>query len=138
EVRARVERYWRPYHTALHDELARMQAAHGRVVLWEGHSIKGDLPFLFEGRLPDLNLGTAAGASCSPALQARLEAVLGAQSGYGWVANGRFKGGHITRHFGAPGRGVEAVQLETSQRCYMDEGSFEWDPARAAALEPLL
>ena len=138
EVQARVERYWRPYHVALHAELERLREMHGRVVLWEGHSIKGDLPFLFEGRLPDLNLGTAGGASCSPALQARLEAVLGAQAGYGWVANGRFKGGHITRHFGDPARGIEAVQLEISQRCYMDEATFEWDAARAGALIPLL
>lgn len=138
EVRARVERYWRPYHVALHAELTRLQETHGRVVLWEGHSIKGDLPFLFEGRLPDLNLGTAGGASCSPALQARLESVLAAQTDYGWVANGRFKGGHITRQFGDPARGIEAVQLEISQRCYMDETTFEWDASRADALAPLL
>ena len=138
EVRARVETYWRPYHTTLHAELARLHHAHGRVVLWEGHSIKGDLPFLFDGRLPDLNLGTAGGASCSPALQARLETVLAAQADYGWVANGRFKGGHITRHFGQPARGIEAVQLEISQRCYMDETRFDWDADRAAALIPLL
>ena len=80
EVSARIERYWRPYHHALRDELARLHRDHGRVTLWEGHSIKGgDLPFLFEGRLPDLNLGTANGASCSAPLQARLEAVLDAQ-----------------------------------------------------------
>ncbi|KPN19916.1 N-formylglutamate deformylase [Xanthomonas sp. Mitacek01] len=138
EVRARVAHYWRPYHAALQAEIARLHAAHGRVVLWEGHSIKGDLPFLFDGRLPDLNLGTAGGASCSPALQKALEAVLGAQTDYGWVANGRFKGGHITRHFGRPEAGIEAVQLEISQRCYMDEDSFEWRDDRAAALTPLL
>ncbi len=138
EVRDRVARYWRPYHDALRGELDRLQAVHGRVVLWEGHSIKGDLPFLFDGRLPDLNLGTAGGASCDPALQARLETVLAGQADYGWVANGRFKGGHITRHYGRPAAGVEAVQLEISQRCYMDEHSFAWEPARAAALTPLL
>ncbi len=138
DVRARIERYWRPYHVALQVEIARLHAAHGRVVLWEGHSIKGNLPFLFDGRLPDLNLGTAGGASCSPALQARLEAVLAAQTGYGWVANGRFKGGHITRHFGDPARGIEAVQLEISQRCYMDEDSFAFDAPRAAPLQVLL
>ena len=71
-------------------------------------------------------------------LQARIEGVLAAQSGYDWVANGRFKGGHITRHYGAPARGIEAVQLELSQRCYMDEGSFEYDEAKALALQPLL
>jgi len=139
EVRARVERYWRPYHDALRAELERLHAQHGRVLLWEGHSIRGsDLPFLFEGRLPDLNLGTASGASCPPELQARLEAVLSAQSGYDWVVNGRFKGGHITRHYGDPARGIDAVQLEISQRNYMDEDSFEYDAAKATKLQALL
>ena len=108
------------------------------MVLWEGHSIRGEVPFLFDGRLPDLNLGTAGGASCSPVLQARLEAVLSAQSNYDWVANGRFKGGYITRHYGAPARGVDAVQLEISQRNYMDEASFAWDDARASRLQAVL
>ncbi len=131
EIAARVDAYWRPYHAALQAEIARIRAAHGRVVLWEGHSIRGEVSFLFEGRLPDLNLGTASGASCSPALQARLEAVLAAQSRYDWVANGRFKGGYITRHYGAPADGIDAVQLEISQRIYMDEASFAWDEALA-------
>lgn len=139
EVRERVERYWRPYHDALRGELDRLHAAHGRVVLWEGHSIRGsELPFLFEGRLPDLNLGTANGASCSPGLQARLEAALAAQSDYDWIANGRFKGGYITRHYGKPARGIEAVQLETSQRTYMDEATSEYDEAKAARVQSVL
>lgn len=139
EVVERVERYWRPYHEALHTELERLLQRHGRVVLWEGHSIRGSgLPFLFEDRLPDLNLGTAAGHSCSAALQQRLEGVLAGQEGYDWVANGRFKGGYITRHYGDPGRGIDAVQLETSQRCYMDEDTFEYDEARAGRLQPVL
>ena len=139
EVASRIDTYWRPYHAALRGELERIRAQHGRVVLWEGHSIRGSgLPFLFEGRLPDLNLGTASGTSCSPALQARLEAVLASQDGYDWVANGRFKGGHITRHYADPGNGIDAVQLEISQRTYMDEDSFEYDAARAARLQALL
>lgn len=133
EVRARVDAYWRPYHDALSAEIARLRAAHGRVVLWEGHSIRGEAPWLFEGRLPDLNLGTAGGASCSPALRARLQAVLAAQRDFDFVVDGRFKGGHITRHYGRPGDGVDAVQLEISQRIYMDEDSFEYRPRRAAA-----
>ena len=138
EVAARVDTYWRPYHQSLQSELARIHARHGRAVLWEGHSIRGEVPFLFEGRLPDLNLGTAAGASCSPVLQSRLEAVLAAQDEYDWVANGRFKGGHITRHYGDPGNGVDAVQLEISQRNYMDETSFDWDEGKAARLQRVL
>ena len=139
EVAARIDIYWRPYHAALRDELERIRTQHGRVLLWEGHSIRGSgLPFLFEGRLPDLNLGTANGTSCSPALQARIEAELAAQTDYDWIANGRFKGGHITRHYGDPANGIDAVQLEISQRIYMDEDSFDYDAAKAARLQPLL
>src|SRR5918993_2995856 len=133
EIAERIARYWRPYHAMLSGEIARLHAAHGCVVLWEGHSIRAQVPFLFEGRLPDLNLGTAGGTSCLPATQARLEATLAAQSRYSWVANGRFKGGYITRHYGAPARGVEAVQLELAQCNYMDEDSFAYDDARASA-----
>ena len=138
EVRQRIEVYWRPYHQALAAELDRLREAHGRAVLWEGHSIRGELPWLFPGRLPDLNLGTAGSASCSPELAERLALVLAQQDGYDWVANGRFKGGYITRHYGRPELGVEAVQLEIAQRCYMDEASFECDPAKAALLQPVL
>tara|TARA_R110002020_G_scaffold84654_10_gene209557 strand:- start:4226 stop:5005 length:780 start_codon:yes stop_codon:yes gene_type:complete len=138
EVAARVERYWRPYHDALQEELQRLRQAHGRVVLWEGHSIRSELPFLFDGRLPDLNLGTAAGDSCTPQTQARLEAALAAQSDYTWVANGRFKGGYITRHYGQPAQGVEAIQLEIAQLCYMDEDAGRYEPDKAGRLQPLL
>ncbi|MBJ6983785.1 N-formylglutamate deformylase [Luteimonas sp. MC1750] len=138
EIGARVEAYWRPYHVALAGELARLRDAHGGVVLWEAHSIRGELPWLFPGRLPDLNLGTAGGVSCSPELAGRLAVALAKQDGYDWVANGRFKGGYITRHYGRPELGVEAVQLEIAQRCYMDEASFAWDVAKAASLQDVL
>ncbi|MUV14078.1 N-formylglutamate deformylase [Noviluteimonas gilva] len=139
EVAQRVDTYWRPYHAALQGELQRLRDAHGRVVLWEGHTIRGsDLPFLFEGRLPDLNLGTSSGASCSPPLQAKLEGVLAAQSEFDWVANGRFKGGYITRHYAAPDNGIDAVQLEMSQRLYMDEDSFEYDAVKAPRAQAVI
>jgi N-formylglutamate deformylase len=139
EVRARVERYWRPYHGALGAELERLRAAHGRVALWEGHSIRGsELPFLFDGRLPDLNVGTSGGASCRAAVESALDEVLSAQTRYDWVRNGRFRGGYITRHYGQPTRGVDAVQLEISQRTYMDEGTAQFDDEKAAGLQPLL
>ncbi|MCX7555518.1 N-formylglutamate deformylase [Xanthomonadaceae bacterium JHOS43] len=143
EIFARVTTYWQPYHAALQEELARLRRLHERVVLWEGHSIRGELPFLFEGQLPDLNLGTVNGGSCSPAMQARLEAVLAAQSDYSHIVNGRFKGGYITRHYGNPAAGIDAVQLELAQRSYMDETSTDYLPERAerlhrTVLRPLL
>ncbi|HET7923385.1 MAG TPA: N-formylglutamate deformylase [Rhodanobacteraceae bacterium] len=126
EIAERIETYWRPYHEALAAELARIRAAHGRAVLWEGHSIRSVVPFLFEGELPDFNLGTAGGASCSAALQSRLIEVLAAAREHTHVVNGRFKGGYITRHYGEPAQDIEAVQLELAQLNYMDEDTFEY------------
>lgn len=138
EIAARVQAWWQPYHAALQQELVRLRARHGRAVLWEGHSIRSVVPFLFEGRLPDFNIGTAAGTSCSPALQARLAAVMEAQNDYSHVFNGRFKGGYITRHYGRPAEGVEAVQLELAQLNYMDEESFSYLPERAGPTAALI
>lgn len=137
-IAARVDTYWRPYHQALADELQRLRDAHGCVVLWEGHSIRGVVPMLFDGRLPDFNLGTADGASCRPALRAALVEVLSNQATYTQVADGRFKGGHITRHYGDPQHAVDAVQLELVQRNYMDEESFTYLPERAQAVQVIL
>ncbi len=139
EIDARRERYWRPYHDALAAELQRLRAAHGHAVLWDGHSIKSELPWLFEGRLPDLNLGTASGASCAPALREALQRVLAAPSAFTHVSDGRFKGGHITRFYGRPADGIHAVQLEMCWSTYMAEQSpYQVDPAREAKLVPLL
>ncbi|MGB0132238.1 N-formylglutamate deformylase, partial [Dokdonella sp.] len=100
EIGQRVDHYWRPYHEALAAELERIRIEHGRCTLWEGHSIRSVVPFLFEGQLPDFNLGTSAGASCRATLEQRLLGVLEAQTDYSFVANGRFKGGYITRNYG--------------------------------------
>ena len=138
EIAARVDAFWLPYHQALRAELDRLHALHGRVLLWEGHSIKSRLPFLFDGRLPDINLGTASGASCTPATQQRIERSLSAQSQYSWVINGRFKGGYITRHYGRPERGIEAVQLELAQCNYMDEERGVYDDTKAERTQTIL
>lgn len=138
EVERRRLLYWQPYHSALVGELTRLKSAHGRALLWEGHSIRSEVPMLFEGRLPDLNLGTADGASCSSARLDRITALLGQQSDYSWVANGRFKGGYITRHYGRPAEGIDAIQLELAQLTYMDERSHRYDAVRAGRLQGLL
>jgi N-formylglutamate amidohydrolase len=97
------------------------------------------VPRFFAGRLPDLNLGTADGASCAPNVQSCAALVLAGAAGFSSVVNGRFKGGYVTRHYGAPARGIHALQLETAQACYMDEAPpYPWAPARATALEALL
>lgn len=138
DIQRRIETWWRPYHQALAGELARLKAQHGRVVLWEGHSIRSHVPMLFEGRLPDFNLGTADGASCDADLQWNLTNVLEAQDRYDFVLNGRFKGGYITRHYGQPAEGVQAVQLELAQCQYMDEESFAWDDDKARQVQSII
>lgn len=141
EVAARRETCWRPYHEALEAELQRLCALHGRALLFDGHSIRSELPWLFDGQLPALNLGTADGASCAPAITQRLGALLAGQGQFSQVVNGRFKGGYITRHYGRPGAGLHAVQLEMCQRCYMDEAADPagaYDEGLAAQVQPLI
>lgn len=122
EERARyLAEVWTPYHRTLAGELARLKAEFGYALLWDAHSIRSHIPHLFDGRLPDFNIGTFAGASCDLAIAERLQAVCAEALGYSHVLNGRFKGGHITRHYGQPQQDVHAVQLELSQRTYMNE-----------------
>ena len=138
EVTRRRESYWQPYHDRLAAEIDRVKALHGYALLFDCHSIASRVPRLFPGTLPDLNLGTVHGASCAPALQAAIVGVM-QRSGFSHVVNGRFVGGHITRHFGKPSDNVHAVQMEKGQDCHlMDDGSNRLDPAKVAKLKPVL
>jgi formiminoglutamase len=116
-----LDAIWIPYHRTLNEELQRLKAEFGYALLWDAHSIRSQVPRLFDGRLPDLNLGTNGGSSCDPALAAQLQAVCEQQNDYSHVFNGRFKGGHITRQYGDPQADIHAVQLELAQCTYMDE-----------------
>lgn len=143
EQQRRIQRYYLPYHRALNAELQRMKALYGHALLFDAHSIRSELPWLFEGRLPQLNLGTAEGRSCDLGLTAALGELLAAQTRYTSVVNGRFKGGFITRHYGRPAEGQHVVQLEMCQCCYMHEepaAAFReaYDEALAAQVQPLL
>lgn len=143
EIAARRARYFDPYHARLAAEIARVRARHGYAIVLDGHSIVSVAPRFFAGRLPDLNLGTADGASCATAVERTAADVLASAPGFTAVVNGRFKGGYVTRHCGRPADGVHALQLEVAQACYMDERSpqvFDADRARglAAVLERLV
>lgn len=137
EIAGRVAAYWQPYHDALAVQIARLREKHGWVRVLDGHSIRAEVPRLFDGALPDLNFGTNDGAACEAWLAARV--VESAGDTFSKVLNGRFKGGFITRHYGVPSAGVQAVQLEMAQRIYMDEGQPEgFDGERAAGLIEVL
>jgi N-formylglutamate deformylase len=139
EIAARRDAVWAPYHAQLRTELDRIRASHGVAVLWDAHSIRSVLPRFFDGKLPDLNLGTADGVSCAPELAQQLLGIAQSAPGYTGVLNGRFKGGHITRQYGEPARNIHAVQLEMTQCSYMQEVlPYDYLPERAAGVQPHL
>lgn len=139
EIAGRVERYWKPYHDRLAAALADLRARHGYALLWEAHSIRSRVPMLFDGRLPDFNLGTGVGTACPPEIAARLLAVAQEAQDFTAVLDGRFRGGYITRHYGQPEDGVIAVQLELTWSAYMDEARPQvWDAGRAEAARQVI
>lgn len=137
EVEQRLAKYWKPYHELLGQELEAIRARHGHAVLLDAHSIRSEVPELFDGELPNLNLGSNSGSSADPDLVEMAWDALASRE-FTAVRDARFKGGYITRHYGQPHRGVHALQLEIAQRSYMQEFPVEWDLTRARSLVTLL
>lgn len=133
----RVDTYWRPYHTQLAQSLKALRERHGYALLWDAHSIASRVPRLFDGELAALNIGSWDGRSCDAPIAAAVMSVA-SQSDYDAVLNGRFKGGYTTRHYGDPGNGVHALQLELAQRTYMHEVTLDYDREKASKLRATL
>lgn len=133
---ARLAEFHAPYHAALAAEIARVKALHGFVVLYDCHSIRPHIPFLFEGRLPDFNIGTDGGRTCAPEIEAIAVDVAAGAEGYTAILNGRFKGGWTTRHYGRPEEGVHAIQMELAQSTHLqaEEPPFAYDAVKAEKL----
>jgi N-formylglutamate deformylase len=138
DVSSRLSAWHRPYHAALEAEIARVKGIHGFAILFDCHSIRSHIPFLFEGTLPDFNIGTNNGVTCDPAIErAVVEAC--AASSFTHVLNGRFKGGWTTRYYGRPQERVHAIQMEIAQVRYMDElAPWMWADERAAQTRAVL
>ena len=139
EIAERRAAFHAPYHAALAAQIERVRARHGVAILYDCHSIRSEIPFLFEGTLPVLNIGTNGGATCAAAVEAAVvEPCRG--SGFETVVNGRFKGGWTTRHYGRPEAGVHAIQMEQAQRAYLAAEAAPWafDADRAAPLRAVL
>lgn len=140
EIAERQERYHAPYHAALSEELDRIKSQHGCAILYDCHSIRSEIPFLFEGVLPVFNVGTNDGMTCTALLQEAVVCTCQATGPtYDTTLNGRFKGGWTTRHYGRPEAGVHAIQMELSQRAYMTEAApWTYQPERADPLRQVL
>jgi N-formylglutamate deformylase len=136
EIEMRRKSFHAPYHVALEAEMARVRSLHGHAILWDCHSIRSVIPFLFEGSLPDLNIGTNGGASCHP----DLATIASKTSRYSQVVNGRFKGGWTTRHYGCPDEGWHAIQMEIAQSTYLAQEAAPWtyDAGKAGPLRARL
>ncbi len=136
EVEARRRDFHAPYHAALAAELDRVRARHGVAILYDCHSIRSRIPFLFDGLLPDFNIGTNGGTTCAPAIEAAVTRLCAGAEGYTSVLNGRFKGGWTTRHYGRPSEGLHAIQMELAQSTHLatEAPPFAYDPARAERL----
>ncbi len=140
EISTRLEAFHQPYHTSLKYELERVRRQHGFAILYDCHSIRSELPYLFEGRLPDLNIGTYDGASCAASITKSVMRVCETQSAYTHTLNGRFKGGWTTRRYGQPEQHIHAIQMEISQRTYLasEAPPFTYDSAAATPLRAVL
>lgn len=135
DIAERRAAFHAPYHAALAAEVQRVREAHGAAILYDCHSIRSHIPFLFDGTLPDFNIGTNNGTTCDPRIEAAV-AGLCAASGRSQVLNGRFKGGWTTRHYGQPSAGIHAIQMELAQSTHLvtEAPPFDYDPAKADAL----
>lgn len=139
EIADRLARFHAPYHAALEAELERIRARHGVAILYDCHSIRSVIPFLFDGQLPDFNIGTNGSVTCAPEIEALVDKTCRAATGFSTVLNGRFKGGWTTRHYGRPVDNLHAIQMELAQRTYMAEvAPWAWDQACADRLRPVL
>ena len=136
EVAERAGAYHAVYHGALQEQIDRVVARHGVAILYDCHSIRSVIPFLFEGTLPDFNIGTNDGATCSPLIETEAVETCAAAKGYTHILNGRFKGGWTTRHYGKPGYGVHAIQMELAQSTHLAQETppFDYSSERAARL----
>ena len=121
EIAQRIKHFWQPYHEAIQQQIERIKTQHGHCILIDAHSIAPQVPRFFSGRLPDINVGTNSGSSCSQSIESSIQASLEQHKKFTHVINGRFKGGYITRHYGDPANQIHAVQFEISQSTYLED-----------------
>lgn len=136
DIASRLATFHKPYHDALSAEIARIKALHGVAIVYDCHSIRSHIPFLFEGKLPDFNIGTDMGKTCAPSIEQATVEIAASATGYTSIHNGRFKGGWTTRHYGRPETGIHAIQMELAQSAYLTSETtpFAYDEAKASAL----
>ncbi len=138
DITTLITQFYTPYHQALRGMIDKIFAKYGFVILYDCHSIRSRLPFLFSGELPALNIGTNDGKSCASAIEQCVLDIC-VQSPFSYVLNGRFRGGWTTRHYGKPQHNIHAIQMEIAQSAYMNECEpWQYDASAAKQLRDIL
>lgn len=130
DAERRVRTCWQPFHDTLAELIAETRAQFGTCLLIDCHSMPthGHGSARASGRTVDFVLGDAHGTACSPATTRMVENLL-SDLGYAVRRNDPYAGGYITRHYGRPREGVQALQIEIARHLYMDESRIERLPA---------
>ena len=138
DIEPRIKLFHTPYHKALHEALQTARSNHGYAIIYDCHSIRSNIPFLFDGALPNLNIGTNDSKSCDSKIEQIAENIC-KKSSFSTVTNGRFKGGWTTRHYGKPETDIHAIQMEITQSSYMQEHApWEYSNEKANILRQTL
>ncbi len=127
EYAARIEGYYRPYHQALGETLARIHARYGYVVLVSGHSMPSsgkDVPGMRSVRRADVVPGTRGGSTAAPRWIHAVDMHFRA-AGLRVVHDDPYRGGATTARWGRPTEGFHAIQVELNRSLYMDEHTGE-------------
>ncbi len=137
DVEDRLTKFYWPYHHQIQSMLAELKSKHGRVLLWDCHSIRRSVATIQAEPFPDLILGSADEKAAAPQLVQTALKHLGSSS-YDLTHNHPFKGGYITRTYGKPQRNQHALQLEMAKINYMNDLEVEYHAGRAERMRELL
>src|SRR5438477_3948133 len=132
----RIESLYKPYHRALRRLIGKVHDLFGAAILIDCHSMPSVGVSREEPRRPDIVIGDRYGTSCSPVVPDVVEHTM-ARLGYSIGRNKPYAGGFITEHYGNPGSGLHAIQIELNRAIYMDERSRERSTRFAQVAEDL-
>jgi N-formylglutamate amidohydrolase len=122
QAKARIERYYFPYHKQLKQLLDGTCEQFGQAVLIDCHSMPSSATrwLNWASAQPDIILGDGFGSACDGEFVALLERLFN-DAGLNTTRNKPYAGGFITKTYGKPENAIHAIQIEINRQLYMDE-----------------
>ncbi|MBC6406443.1 MAG: N-formylglutamate amidohydrolase [Rhodospirillales bacterium] len=124
EALDRLERCYLPYHRALRDLIEERVSQFGLCILLDCHSMPSLHAAHGGAAAPDVVLGDCHGLSALSGLVEVAQKVF-RELGYRVAYNAPYAGGFVTRQYGRPERGVQALQIEMARGLYMNERNLK-------------